>query len=542
MLLACAVFFWMNMLTPLKEDDMEFTILGRGPLLNALRFPYDNFMSSDARFSDLVAVLFCGFMGKTLFNVFNTLVFGLMAHLLSLLSVGRRSVLVLSLFLAFVGCCYPVPGETMLFVAGSCNYLWAITASLLLIWYLLRFHGIPLSRGKSVLLFIGAFIAGNFNEATSFAFFAGLCLYYAFNRQQWTRVVMIAMAGYLLGILVILFSPGAWDRAANGGIVVDLALSDLLYSRCVIFLKKMLHFVTPVAAVVIGIAALLMRHGKDVRKCIWTYILPCAAILMFALGMLNDRPYAPLATVGFIIFSMGIHYLLDGRNSLRLTVIVLALALSGLATAHAMRMLKEYKTYEDRNMSEIASAPRQAILRERHFNGHSRFVTALRYASSEYFVRENIYCAFYDKDNLQFVSDSVYDRYHSGRLLSGATVMSLTSDRPDVVGIMYSFPDQDYMVAELRVDSLPFTTQQARYYNKPQGTALSDNDKAFRRRYGLSTDYTPYGFYPLRYQGKLLLIFPSLHNDISHVVFPIDGNKPPTEVTLTNIPAPNSRD
>ncbi len=542
MLLACAIFFWMNMLTPLKEDDMEFTILGRGPLLNALRFPNDNIMSSDSRFADLVAVLFCGFLGKTLFNVFNTLVFALMAHLLSLLSVGRRSVLVLSLFLDFVGCCYPVPGETMLFVAGSCNYMWAITASLLLVWYLLRHHGTPLSWGKSVLLFIGAFIAGNFNEATSFGFFAGLCLYYAFNRRQWTRVVMVEMAGYLLGILVILFSPGAWDRAANGGIVVDLALSDLLYSRCVIFLEKILHFVTPVAAVVVGIVALLMRHGKSVRKCVWTYILPCLAVLMFVLGMLNERPYAPLATVGFIILMMGIHYLLDGRNALRLLVIVLGLALSGLTTFRAMHSLRAYKAYEDLTMSEIASAPRQAILRERHFNGHSRFVTALRYSSPEYFVRENIYCAFYDKDNLQFVSDSVYDRYHSGRLLSGATVLPLTSDRPDVVGTIYSFPDQDYMVAELRVDSLPYTTQQARYYNAPQGKALTDQDKAYRRRYGLATDYTPHGFYPLRYQGKLLLIFPSMGEDISHVVFPIDGNKPATEVTLTRTATPDTSD
>ena len=202
-----------------------------------------------------------------------------------------------------------------------------------------------------------------------------------------------------------------------------------------------------------------------------------------------------------------------------------------------MRALKDYKAYEDRTMSEIAAAPRQAILRERRFDRENRFVTALRYVSSEFFVRENIYCAFYDKDNVQFVSDSVYDRYHAGRLLDGAEVMPWTSDHPDLIGNLLAFPGQDYLVAELCVDSLPFTSQQARYYNAPEGEVLTEKELAYRRRYGLSTDYTPCGFYPLRYQGKLLLIFPILDEGISHVVFPIDDNLPPSEVTLTRVQA-----
>ena len=117
---------------------MAFALIGRdgASLLDLLRARYEHFLTTNGRFSDAVATVFCAFLGKQLFNVCNTLVFGLLAHLMSRFSAGRASVLVLVMFLTYVGCSYPVPGETMLFLAGSCNYMWAITASLLLVAYL----------------------------------------------------------------------------------------------------------------------------------------------------------------------------------------------------------------------------------------------------------------------------------------------------------------------------------------------------------------------------------------------------------------------
>ena len=223
MLLACAVFYWMNWLTLYKEDDMGFALIGRlTSVREVLLSQWNHFLTANGRFSDLLATLFCAFLGKSLFNVLNTLVFGLMAHLVSLLSTGRRSLLALTAFLACVGCCFPVPGQTLLFVAGSCNYMWAVTASLLLVYYLMRQPAGPLGWGRAVLLLLGAFVAGNFNEGTSFGFFGGMVLYYMCNRDRWSRRVLLALAGYLAGILLIVASPGAWGRAAQGDIILNL--------------------------------------------------------------------------------------------------------------------------------------------------------------------------------------------------------------------------------------------------------------------------------------------------------------------------------
>ena len=540
MVLACAVFWYMNVLTPFKEDDMAYSLVGHGSLVEFLRSRHEHFLTTNGRLSDTIATIFCGFLGKPFFNVCNTVVFAVFLHLLSLLSTGRRSVLALTMFLTYLGCSFPVPGQTMLFLAGSCNYLWAITASLLLVAYLLRRRpDAPLGTVRGVALFLGAFIAGNFNEATSFGFLAALVLYYLFNRQRFSRTVLVALVGYLLGALLIAASPAAWSRAAGGDIVLNLELSDLVSSRWHIFAEKLWRFVTPVAALAVGIGTLLWKGFKPVKQCLWSYVVVCLALLMFALGSLGERAYSPLSTASFIVVAMAADTLLKRWQWLRLAVIVLGLVLTIYTGTRAMSAIKEYKTYEDRNFSEMAEAPQQAVLRERRFDTYSRFVTPLRYVSAEYFVREDIYRDFFGKENVQFVSDSIYERYHSRRLLDGAEPMPLTTDHPDVVGTFFSFPGQDYMVTTIRSIGLPCTSQLARYYNAPGNGALTPEEIAYRQRYGLITEYNQRGFYPLRYEGKILLVFPLMDRSISHVVFPLTEGKDADEATITWETSPN---
>ena len=530
LLAACVVMYVMNTLTPFKEDDMAYSVIPSGSLREFCSSLVDHFMTTNGRFADVVANLFCAVLGKPVFNVCNALVFGLMAHLVALLSAGRRSLMALTLFLAVVGVCYPVPGETMLWVAGSCNYLWAVTASLALIYYLLNPKDGPLGWGRAALLLLGAFVAGNFNEATSFGVFAGLFLYYAFNRRKVDRRVVIAMVGYLLGVVMIVASPGAWSRMAEESGEANSGFIGLLSSHWYIFNEKMWRFYTPLTACAAGLVVLLSKGFGMVRRSMWTYLFVCLVLFMFAMGfrVINERAYAALVTVGFIITARTACWLLSRWPWARMAVAAGALAMSTYATVHAYGPVKAYKAFEDGVVSDIVKAPREAVLLERRFDGYSRFVFPLRFVSSETFMRENVYCAYYDKDNVQFVSDSVYARYHQGRLLDGAVEAPVKTDRPDIVNTMLTIPGQEYMVITLNVDTMPFTSQQASYVV----SALSQEEMEFRNNYGLFTDHTPQGFYPLRYQDRLLLIFPSVSDSVEHIEFPIDNLEPPTQVTL----------
>lgn len=533
MLVACAVFYYMNLLTPFLEDDMAFALLGKGTWIDLISSQWDHYLTSNGRCSDALATVFCAYLGKPFFNVCNTLVFGLMAHLLSLLSTQRRSVTVLAFFLAVVGWCYPLPGQTLLFVAGACNYMWAVTASLLLVYYLQRAHDKPLGWGKGVLLFVAAMLAGNLNEGTSFGFLAGLICYYIVNRKLVNRRVIVAMAGYMLGVLIIVASPAAWTRAAAGDIVVNMGPVDLFVSRFRILAIKAYHFIVPVTALAVGLVALFRCGFGVVLHNLWTWVFLFLLSVMFVLGIQHDRAYAALVTVAFIVTAMGLDAVLPQRWTwLRVVAIVALLAMTVLADARALKVMRAYKDYGDRTVSEIVAAPREAVLHERHFNGFSRFVTPLCYASSDFFVRKDLYCEYFDKDNVQFVSDSIYDRYHTGRLLVGAVPLPVHSDRPDLVDTLLCFPDQDYAIAPFHVDTLPNIYQQARYYEIPLEENV-DGSRVFKNHYGVEIDHRPSGFYPLRYNSRLLLVFPQFGDSVTAVVFPVNGQLPLDEVTLT---------
>ena len=532
---ACGVFFVLNLWTSFKEDDMEFSLLRNVDFMDFLRSQYEHFMMSNGRCADFFATLFCAFLGKPAFNVCNTLVFGLMAHLLSLLGTGRRSVLALVMFVTVVGTCYPVPGQTLLFVAGACNYMWAITTSLLVVYLLQRLHGAKLGGVKLALLMLLAFVAGNLNEATSFGFLGGLVLYYVFNRDKLDRNARWTLLAYFLGVLLIIASPGAWDRAARGGINVGSGFGELLATRCFIFAEKMVRIITPIIAVAVGVVALIWKGWRPVRQCVWTYVVICLACLMFALGYLFERAYSPLATVAFIIVVMAADNLLSHwRMSkwLRLLVIFLGLAVSVFAYSRSMPVLHDLKVFEDNIVSEIKAAPRHAILHEHRFNGYSRFAIPLSYVSANYFSRESTYCAYYDKDNVQFVDDSVYVRYHSGRLLDGACLMPLVSDRPEIADTVLCFPDQDHMIVVLNVDTLPPTPQIANYYLSQPDETLSEEDRQFRTNHGMDASFITRGFYPLYYQGKHLLVFPLVSEATSHIVIQLDYDHLMGDMTL----------
>ena len=538
LLLACAVFFAMNVYTTLKEDDLAYSLIeGEWTHMRSLadffRSQYCHYLTVNGRTSDIFSQIFCGLLGKPVFNVLNTLVFGLMLHLLSLLCTGRRSIMVVAMFLAFFGCCFPIPGETMLWLSGSCNYMWATTLSLLVVYYLLNHRNSRVGWGKGILLVLLSIIAGSFNEATSLGFFAGLFLYYLFNRDKIDRTVVLVLAGYLLGIMIIAVCPATWNRASSGYIVVDLGLKELLASRWYIFHEKVMRFYTPVLAIIVGLVALFWKGGRSLKKSPWTYIFLCLLVILFALGIVQERPYTSLATVGFVVVAIGVDTLLERWPLARIAVALVGVALFAYTSNFALQALRAYKAYDDQVVEEIVSSPSQAVLRERKFDIYSRFIRPMKYVSTDFFDRELVYRGYYEKENVQFVSDSIYNRYHSGRLLDGATVMPWIIDRKDLADTVLSFPGQDYMAIVLKVDSLPPTYQGARYYFYEQNGDLDEKEVERRRNYAISTDYTPLGYYPLRYQGKHLLICPLPEKDVSSVVISFEGDVSEGEMTLT---------
>ena len=510
LLVACCVFYFMNVLTTFKDDDMLHSmVIGElthvGSVGDLLRSYWNKYFILNGRSSDMLVEFFCAFLGKPVFNVLNTLVFALLAHVVCLLASGKHSLLALSLFCLCIASCYPSPGETMLWLAGSCNYMWTVTATLWIIYYLLHHRQDRLGWTRGVLLIVGAFLAGAGNEATSFAFIASMALYYLFNRDGIDRIVVVVMAGYALGVLMILASPAGWRRVPSE-VITDMSLMELLVSRSHVLSSKLTHLVTPLLSVIALIIALLGKQTKIFKSNVWPYLLLCSVLLMAVLGLTAQRPYAWLAIVSLIIVINAAHHLLR-HHIIRLLAIVCSLALTAASCAKGFKVMAQYKAYEDQVRQEIISSPRQVVLHPRWFTAYSRFVYPMQFSSADFFNNHYIWRYYYNKENVQFVPDSVYNRFYEGRLLDGAVEMPFSDDHGGLVTRVVAFPDQDYMVATLALDTVPNVYQVGRTFFRSDAS-LTEQQRSSLVNCGDGTTCSLFCYYPLRYQGQVHFIIP----------------------------------
>ena len=188
----CVVFLLMNIYTTVKEDDLFHSFIQDGSLrpidslLDAIR-GWVAYYQFDARIANVISFTFNGVLGKSVFNVFNTVVFGIMAHLLSRMSTGRNSAMVLVMLYTYMVTAMPVPGETLLWATAAFNYLWAFTASMLFIAYLLWHRNSRPGWLMCAVVLLLSFFAGGINEGTTLGVFGGMVMYYLFNRSKVDR-------------------------------------------------------------------------------------------------------------------------------------------------------------------------------------------------------------------------------------------------------------------------------------------------------------------------------------------------------------------
>ena len=528
LLAGCAVMLVMNYYTTLKEDDfLHATIYGSdgqpiNNLWDVLRSWWYHYRGHDGRVANLPDFLFNGLLGKSAFNVCNTLVFGLMAHMISRHAARRNSAVVLAMLFAYITAAWPVPGETLLWLAGSCNYLWTITASLLFIAYLLWHRNPRPGWLQGIVLAILSFLAGAANEGTTMGIGAGLVLYYLFNRDKLDRAVIVAMAGYLLGILWLLSSPGAWERASYD-ISYQASASQLFIERCMMLKSQSIEFITPIAALVLGLIA-CFKNGfkKTFTESPWPYIYIVLLAFVFLLGRNSARMYTAFACVSFIIMAMVLNTLFKRWWWLAAAVSLAGLAVCASKLSYNVGQVKQYNEFFKATEQDIRdSDDDQAILTVHDFPGYSRFVKLFALDSWNHFIHEGTLTQHYGKGNLQFVSDSIYARYHGGRLTDGMQPMPFTTDRPSDIEGVYGVPGQEYMLIKTTHPGITHS------YQETQAIDTSGNPV-----------FLPPHYFPIKYQGAVYLVFPVLDDTVCEVQFQPFGEGTPTLTLTRTAPTP----
>ena len=222
----------LNYLTPEYHDDFVYKFMFEGGSVN-----YDHHIKSIGEIFasqiehykiangrsivHLLVQLFTGLLGKSVFNIFNVLVFGLFIWLINRPfnrddgARNRLTGLAVSLVLVLL---MPRFKDTFLWMTGSINYLWSATAALVFLFIYERQGGQKF--GIKSLLFTGiAFLLGWTHEGITLPLsVALLCNHFLNHRKNHgNRQGLWLILAYLAGGCVIALAPGTIARSGTGG-------------------------------------------------------------------------------------------------------------------------------------------------------------------------------------------------------------------------------------------------------------------------------------------------------------------------------------
>ena len=237
-----AIFFLRNLLIPILADDYSYAFIwdgdARGNLIDGLDGSRLHRVES---FSDILTsqwshyftwggrtiahcfVQFFMWQGDMLFDIANTLIFAAFVLLLFKAGTGlplrdmNKSYLLF--ILAGIYFCTPSPAITMIWLTGSCNYLWMCTFGILfLLPFVLKYRGenfwrTPPAYSVPLMALLGL-IAGWSIEPNGAALFVVTALFVLHfkrekNLQPWMKVGFIFLT---IGVALLFLSPGNFHR------------------------------------------------------------------------------------------------------------------------------------------------------------------------------------------------------------------------------------------------------------------------------------------------------------------------------------------
>ena len=414
-------FLVLNWNTPFMHDDLAYHYIYDSnsaierptsePITSFWQiFPsmWNHYNAVNGRYtSHFIIQFFCGLLGKDVFNIFNTVILILFCDLSVLLSAGTRKLLPLTIVIASVMFLLPFPGQTMLWLTGSVNYLWSATFSLIIL-RLLQNAG-NRSFIVTLLLFLFAIVSGWMNESISFGIGGGLILYFFMHRERFVGRTRWMVLGYLTGCLLILLSPGTMNRAASGEINTELTVLQMVSSRLInsVFILKGLPIIS--IAFLILILACFKRFRfliKDGTLFVLSFLV--TAFFCFLLGLTDYRIFFGLAVLGMMIIVFAVCNYSDHYEVNRIIgdiVVILILLLCLPQGANAINKAKEYNVYYADVEQRILSSPPKCVIKAMPV-ASSRFVYATTVESNRYQGHNRIRAFYYNKEYVQALPDN----------------------------------------------------------------------------------------------------------------------------------------
>lgn len=297
----CISFYIMNSSTPLRCDDLIYQYQWIGERTDGMREPIDlghrvenfseAFMSQINHYKVMngrfivhyLVQSFCGFIGKPIFNIINTLIYLIfLIGCIRFLKISSSTGALTALSLLWLG--IPIQHIFYYSISFSINYLWPSSG---LIWFYILFdkyrQNSETNIFKIIYIFFYSLLLGSMHEGFSLPLSGVLFLYLLSHRKQVNTSILIMSVGVWLGTASIIFAPGTIGRGANSA--SSISLSDYLsIKQNVLLYSKRLYLFT------LAIILLLFTNKMLFKEYLRKRILEISFIILdfcFVLALPN---------------------------------------------------------------------------------------------------------------------------------------------------------------------------------------------------------------------------------------------------------------
>lgn len=361
-------------------------------------------------------LVFCAVLGKSAFNIVNTVVFGYTVYLtwklISQTHDRQRQLLWLLLpvfvfYMAFA----PAPGDTLLWVSGAVNYLWTTTFCLLIFFIFEQRQ--RFSSLSPILLCLIGLIGGQSHELLSISFSAAFLWSWVHNPKSVTLPFRVLIVSFWISSLSVVFAPGILNRAANsalneGSLLVEIGQRIALFSALSIrsVILPVFFCWLPVFFILKGKNTFIDYVRKNQFLCI---VLIVNLTFLFVMKTPFFRAYYMSAVIAFLLFARS--FTQTGLFSQSRFKIVTTCFLLPFFFFYGWQALKCYQEISDyyRNLEcKIIQSNNEAIIAVDELDTKGRFIPAAFIIDKSRYHFTNRYMSFYyGKSAIQFIPKSL---------------------------------------------------------------------------------------------------------------------------------------
>lgn len=269
--------------------------------------------------------------GKTVFNIFNSLMFLIFGYLIYKHVNTEKKVkpLLLAIIYAMIFVFVPQPGSTIFWKSGSANYLWASNIMLGFTLIYKKYYdndNIKDNFLNMFLLLIYGLIVGCLNENSGCALIISEILYiiyFKLKNKEIPKWFITGLVGTITGYIILLIAPGNFVRADVMYEKVDYSIPSLFKNFLILTRLTSDYIKTIIYILIVSIFLYKKNRSKNIKEIFLNNFLQINYIL-FSLASIYSLIISPaypercwFFAFIFILITIGINVnLIDKKNDL----------------------------------------------------------------------------------------------------------------------------------------------------------------------------------------------------------------------------------